>query len=63
MPGGLSLLSTLLSLVYNIMRLGRDFFSKVRTIKRDRKIKKEYDRIEDIVEDGDVDEINKFFKP
>ena len=63
MPSGLSILSTLLGLVYNIMRLGRDFLSKINIVKRDRKIKKEYKRIEDIVEDGDVDEINKNLKP
>ena len=59
----LNVISTVLGLVYNIMRLGRFFLTKIGVIKRNRKIRQDYKHIEDIVDDGDVDEINKILKP
>jgi len=58
-----SLIAAALSSLYNILRLGRDFFARIDTWKRNRQIKKEYKHIDKIVDDGDIDEINKIFKP
>jgi hypothetical protein len=62
-PFSLSLLAAALSTLYNTLKLGRDFFLRIGTWKRNRKTKKEYKRIEKISENGKVDEINDIFKP
>jgi hypothetical protein len=44
------------------MRFGRDFFSSINIIKRNKKLKKQYKDVKKIVKDGDVDKINDIIK-
>jgi hypothetical protein len=54
-----SLIVNILSLLNSVLRISKDLFFKIFILKRNKKIKDRYKQIENIVENGDVDEINK----
>lgn len=54
--------TSVLSLIYNILRIGRNLFSALNIFRRNRQIKKRYEESHDAVENGDVDKINDMLK-
>lgn len=58
----LSTISTILSLLYSVLRISRDFFMHIDIFKRNRRIKKDYKEGEKAVNEGDVDKINEIIK-
>jgi len=54
--------SAVISILYNLVKIGRDFFSFLRQRNDDKRIKESYDEAKDAVKDGDVDKINEIIK-
>lgn len=57
-----TIISAILSLLYNISRISRDIFSKINIFKRNRGIRKDYSDAEDAVKDGDIEKINDIIR-
>lgn len=51
--------ATIMSLIYNSLRLFKDIIVRYDTFKRDRSLKKSYKEAEKAVKNGDVDTINE----
>lgn len=55
-------LAFLLSLVYNILRVGQQILSTINDFLKNRKIKEKYKEGHDAIENGDIDKINDMLK-
>lgn len=58
----ISVISSVLSLMYNVMRLGRDFLLRFDLYKRNKDIENRYKDGRKNVKDGNLKEINDIFK-
>lgn len=52
----------ILSLLLNIGKVCRYVLEKISIFKRDRKIKKEYKKVQKDVKEGNIDELNDIFR-
>lgn len=57
-----SAISTILSLLYSVIRFSRDTISRFNIFKKHREIKKEYEQGKEAVQDGNVKEINDIIR-
>lgn len=55
-------ITTILSLLYSVIRFGRDTASRFNIFKKNREIKKEYQQGREAVKDGDVEKINDIIR-
>lgn len=58
----ISVISSVLSLMYNVMRLGRDFLLRFDLYKRNKNIHNRYKQGRRHVENGNIREINDIFE-
>lgn len=58
----ISFVSSILNVLYNIMKLGNDLLLKYELYKRNKNTKDRYKEGRKIVRDGNVDKINDIFK-
>ena len=55
-------IASILGLVYNILRIGRQILSTIENFLRNRKTKEKYKEGHDAIENGDIDKINDMLK-
>ena len=55
-------IASILGLVYNILRIGRQILSTRENFLRNRKTKEKYKEGHDVIENGDIDKINDMLK-
>lgn len=55
-------ITTILSLLYSVIRFSRDTVSRFNIFKKNREIKQEYQQGREAVQDGDVEKINDIIR-